>query len=108
MQLEQGYVVVQSLAVVVVVDVCGGYSEGLSSWTSELLGQVVVSHPHVDGIASPHNAEKKRSMVVTSFQEISLLLGDTVGCSENPGAANLQEIESWQLKTFNFQTRILF
>ena len=67
MQLEQGYVIVQSLAVMVVVDVCGGHTEGLSSWTSELLGQVVVSHPHVDGIASPHNAEKKRSMVVTSF-----------------------------------------
>ena len=66
MQLKQGYVVVQSLAVVIVVDVRGGYSEGLSSRTSELLGQVVVSHPHVDGIASPHNAEKKRSMVVTS------------------------------------------
>ena len=67
MQLEQSNVVVEGLAVVVVVDVGGGYSEGLSSRTSELLGQVVVSHPHVDGIASPHNAEKKRSMVVTSF-----------------------------------------
>ena len=37
-----------------------------------------------------------------------LIFEDTVGCSENPGAANLQDIESWQLKTFNFQTRILF
>ena len=67
MQLEQGYVIVQSLAVVVVVDVRGGHTEGLSSRTSELLGQIVVSHPHVDGIAGPHNAEKKRSMVVTRF-----------------------------------------
>ena len=67
MQLEQGNVIVQSLAVMVVVDVCGGHTECLGSRTSELLGQVVVSHPHVDGIASPHNAEKKRSMVVTSF-----------------------------------------
>merc|ERR1712203_523163 len=70
MQLEQSYVVVQSLAVVVVVDVCGGNSKGLSSRTSELLGQIVVSHPHVNCIASPHN------------------VGDTVGCSENPGLAN--------------------
>ena len=57
MELEQGDVVVQRLAVVVVVDVGGGHPEGLGPGGPVLLGQVVVTHADVDGVSGPHDAE---------------------------------------------------
>ena len=57
MQLEQGDVVVQGLAVVVVVDVGGGHSQGLGAGAAVLLGEVVVAHADVDGVAGADDAE---------------------------------------------------
>ena len=57
MQLQQGDVVVQRLAVVVVVDVGGGHPQGLGAGGAVLLGQVVVTDTDVDGVAGPDNAE---------------------------------------------------
>ena len=102
MQLEQGNVVVEGLAVVVVVDVGGGHPQGLGSRTSKLLGQVVVTHAHVDGVSCPHNAETKHCVMVSSFSSSLRLthfhiciyhiyvsdvysLGDAVCSCENPG-----------------------
>lgn len=55
-QLEESDVVVQGLTVVVVVDVGGGHPQGLRPRAAILLGQVVISNPHVDGVSSTHNA----------------------------------------------------
>ena len=58
MQLEQGDVVVQRLAVVIVVDVGGGHPEGLGPRGAVLLSQVVVTNTDIDGVTRPDNAEK--------------------------------------------------
>ena len=58
MQLEQGDVVVERLGVVVVVDVGGGHPQGLGAGRAELLGQVVVAHAHVDGVAGADDAKR--------------------------------------------------
>ena len=62
-QLEESDVVVQRLAVVVVVDVGGGHPEGLSPRRAVPLSEVVVAHPHVDGITSSDNAERLNYLV---------------------------------------------
>lgn len=51
LELEEGNVVVQRLAVVIVVDVGGGHSEGLGSGASVAAREVVVSDSDVDGVA---------------------------------------------------------
>ena len=56
MELEQGDVVVQRLAVVVVVDVGGGHPEGLGPGGPVLLGQVVVTNSHVNGVTRTNDA----------------------------------------------------
>ena len=55
-QLEDGDVVVQRLWVVVVVDVGRGHSKGLSAGAAELLGQVVVTNSHVNGVTRTNEA----------------------------------------------------
>ena len=57
-QLEQGDVVVQRLAVVVVVNVGGGHPEGLRPRGAVLLSQIVVTNTDIDGVTRPDNAEK--------------------------------------------------
>ena len=57
-QLEESDVVVQSLAVVVVVDVGGGHPQCLGPGRAVPLGQVVVPHPDVDGVTRPDDAER--------------------------------------------------
>lgn len=57
-ELEQGDVVVQRLAVVVVVDVGGGHPQGLSPRGPVLLSQIVVTNADIDGVTSPDDAEK--------------------------------------------------
>ena len=57
-QFEQSDVVVESLAVVVVVDVGGRHPQSLSTRRAVPLGQVVVSHSHVDGVTSSDDAKK--------------------------------------------------
>jgi len=58
-QLEQGDIVVQSLRIVVVVDVGGGHAQRLGAGRAELLRQVVVAHPHVDGVSRADDAAKR-------------------------------------------------
>ena len=58
MELEQGDVVVQRLAVVVVVDVGGGHPQGLGPRGPVLLSQIVVTNADIDGVTSPDDAEK--------------------------------------------------
>ena len=57
MQLEQGNVVVEGLAVVVVVDVGGGHPECLRPRGPVLLREVMVPDTHVDRVTRPNNAE---------------------------------------------------
>ena len=57
-QLEQGDVVVQRLAVVIVVNVGGGHPEGLRPRGAVLLSQIVVTNTDIDGVTRPDNAEK--------------------------------------------------
>jgi len=54
-QLQQGDVVVQGLAVVVVVDVGGRHPQSLCTWGSKLLCEVVVPHPDIDSVTSTYN-----------------------------------------------------
>jgi len=58
MELQQGNIVVQGLAVVVVMDVGGGHAQGLSPGTAVFPGQIVVAHTHIDGIPGSNNAEE--------------------------------------------------
>ena len=57
-QLEQGDVVVEGLAVVVVVDVGGGHPQGLGPRGTVLLSQIVVTNTDIDGVTSTDDAEK--------------------------------------------------
>ena len=59
MQLQKGNVIVQSLAVMVVVDVGCCYPKRLSTWRAELLSQVMISNTDIYGIASSNNAKRK-------------------------------------------------
>ena len=59
MELQDGDVVVQRLRVVVVVDVRRGHPQGLGSGAAELLGEVVVTDSHVDGVTGADNAGRK-------------------------------------------------
>ena len=56
-ELEEGDVVVQGLAVVVVVDVGGGHSQCLGSGTAILLSEVMVANSDIDGVSGSDNAE---------------------------------------------------
>lgn len=47
----------------VVVDVGGCHPEGLRARGAELLGEVVVAHAHVDGVAGADDAEEKNPTV---------------------------------------------
>lgn len=58
-QFQQRNVVVQRLAVVVVVNVCGGHAQRLRTRASELARQIVVADAHIDRIARPNNAESE-------------------------------------------------
>jgi len=58
MELQQGNIVVQGLAVVVVVDVRGGHAQCLSPRTAVFSSQIVVAHTHIDGIPGSNNAEQ--------------------------------------------------
>ncbi len=60
MQFEQGYVVVQRLRVVIVVDVGGGHAKSLRSRTAKLLREVVITNTDVDGVTRAHDAEKNK------------------------------------------------
>jgi len=59
-QLEQRNIIVQGLTVVIVVNICGGYTKCLCSGTAVLAGQIVVSNTHIDGITGTHNAAKEK------------------------------------------------
>lgn len=48
LKFQKSYVVVQGLAVVIVMNVSRGNSQGLSSRTSILASKVVVAYPHVN------------------------------------------------------------
>ena len=90
MKLEKCNVVIQGLAVVVVVDVGGGHPEGLGPGAPELLGEVVVAHTDIDGIARTYNAEmlvyKLAYHIKTKRikEKKDWLLGDAVSSSEDP------------------------
>lgn len=58
-QLEQRDIIVQRLAVVIVVNVCGGHTQCLGSGTAVLAGQIVIAHAHIDRIAGTHNAAEE-------------------------------------------------
>ena len=58
-ELEEGNVIVQSLAVVVVVDVGGGHPQSLGPGRAVPLGQVVISHSHVDRVTSSDDAKQR-------------------------------------------------
>ena len=87
MELEQSDVVVQGLAVVVVVDVGGGHPQCLGPGRAVPLSEVVVSHPHVDRVTSPDDAERVE-LSENCGGDISYLLGDAVSRSEDPLCAN--------------------
>ena len=70
MQLEQGNVVVEGLAVVVVVDVGGGHPECLRPRGPVLLREVMVPDTHVDRVTRPNNAETEN---MNSYYGPSLL-----------------------------------
>ena len=55
-QLEQRYIVVEGLRVVVVVDVGGGHADGLGAWRAKLLCEVVVADPDVYRVTSSDDA----------------------------------------------------
>lgn len=56
-QLEQRYVIVQRLTVVVVVDVGSGDPKRLRAGAPVLARQVVITHSHVDSVSRPHYTE---------------------------------------------------
>ena len=60
-ELQDGDVVVQRLRVVVVVDVGRGHPQGLGSGAAELLGEVVIADPDVDGVTGANDADGKVS-----------------------------------------------
>jgi len=60
MKLQKGDVVVQSLRIVVVMDVSGGHAQRLGARRAELLGEVVVTNANVNGVSSSDNALNKR------------------------------------------------
>ena len=62
-ELEQGDVVVQGLAVVVVMDVGGGHPECLGPGTAVLLSEVMVTHSHIDGVSCSHDAETVKVVI---------------------------------------------
>ena len=55
-QLEQRYIVVEGLRVVVVVDVGGGHADSLGAWRAKLLREVVVADPDVYRVTSSDDA----------------------------------------------------
>ena len=57
MKFEQGDVIVQRLAVVVVVDVGGGHPQSLGPRAPVLLSQIMVTNTNIDGVTSPDDAE---------------------------------------------------
>lgn len=57
MQLQQSNVVVQGLAVVVVVDVRGGDTQRLCTWTSVLTRKIVVADSYVDCVSRSDDAD---------------------------------------------------
>ena len=68
-KFEQGDVIVQRLAVVVVVDVGGGHSEGLGPRAPVLLSQIMVTYTNIDGVTSPDDAEKRGNYICVAFYE---------------------------------------
>jgi len=68
-QLEQRDVVVQRLRIVIVMDVRGGHPEGLRTRAPVFPGQVVITHPYVDGVSGSHDAENpNRSFIPNRFR----------------------------------------
>jgi len=55
LKFQQGDVIVQCLAVVVVMDVGGGHAQCLCSGTAVSAGQIVISNADVDGVTRAHD-----------------------------------------------------
>lgn len=51
MEFQQGDVIIQGLAVVIVMDVCCSNSESLSSRASVFSGEVIISHANINSIS---------------------------------------------------------
>ena len=75
-QLQQGDVVVQGLAVVVVVDVGGRHSQSLCTWRAKLLCEVVIPHPYIYSVTSTHDTrEREVSLVAFILYRVSQKTG---------------------------------
>lgn len=62
-QLQQRDIIVQRLAVVVVMDVGGGHTQGLRARGAVLARQVVVTHAHVYRVARANDAGRKSNQI---------------------------------------------
>ena len=60
MKFQQRNVIVQSLAVVIMMDVCCGHSKGLSTWAAIFTGQIVVANSNVNGVSGSYDAGMKK------------------------------------------------
>lgn len=56
MQFQKRNIVVQRLTVVVVMNVSGGHTKGLSTWASVFSCQIVITNSNVNSIARTNNA----------------------------------------------------
>ena len=74
MELEEGDVVVQRLAVVVVVDVGGGHPQCLRPRGPVLLREVMVPNTHVDRVSRPNNAETENMTSYLGFISWSYIM----------------------------------
>lgn len=70
MEFQQRDVIVQGLAIVVVVYVGGGHSQGLGSRGPVFAGQIMVSYSDVDGIPGAYDAEKENIIKHHIFIEV--------------------------------------
>lgn len=108
MKFQKSDIVIERLAVMIVMDIRRRNAQGLSTWASVFTSEIVITHPHVDCVAGPHDAGNERLFIFLSvFQFVSRAraracvivweivsvahatddiysLRDTMRCSEDP------------------------
>lgn len=60
MKFQQSDIVIKSLTVVIVMDVCSCDAQSLSARASVLTSEIVIAHSHIDRVAGPHDAGNER------------------------------------------------
>lgn len=86
MKFQDGNVIVQSLRIVIVMDVSSCNSQSLRPGAAILLSQVMITYADVNGISGTYNTEIKLSLVQLAVQRgwKKVILGHTVSCSQDP------------------------